>query len=289
MVEALETILIDLPILKSLVTLSSVIEARDSYTGGHIWRVSQYSKLLAKKTGLEEREIFLVELGGLVHDIGKIGISDTVLNKRDKLSFDEFNVMKRHTELGKNLIDNHPLAPLVLDAVYNHHERVDGKGYPNARNNEELSIVSRIVSIADAFDAMTSARPYRNSMPLETAFRIINDEKAKQFDSYLAEVFVNLGETSSLDWIHGHCGESNPMLSCPGCGPIIAPSVSSQGGDSIVCPSCKGTFTMHPKGGTYELECKGERSFAHIPKPDIDTIDSFIKYVPKEVRIYKDR
>jgi HD-GYP domain-containing protein (c-di-GMP phosphodiesterase class II) len=108
-----------------VLVLGAVIEARDAYTGGHTWRVAQYSRLLAEQAGLSASEIFLSGLGGFIHDIGKVGIPDQVLNKAGRLSEDEFSLLKTHPTVGKKLLDNHPLGPLVLDSITYHHERFD--------------------------------------------------------------------------------------------------------------------------------------------------------------------
>jgi HD-GYP domain-containing protein (c-di-GMP phosphodiesterase class II) len=108
-----------------VLVLGAVIEARDAYTGGHTWRVAQYSRLLAEQAGLSASEIFLSGLGGFIHDIGKVGIPDQVLNKAGRLSEDEFSLLKTHPTVGKKLLDNHPLGPLVLDSITYQHERFD--------------------------------------------------------------------------------------------------------------------------------------------------------------------
>lgn len=280
----MKNIVVDNHILSSLLTLSSVIEARDSYTGGHIWRVSQYARILAEKIGFSKDDVFIVELGGLVHDLGKVGISDSILNKKDTLSDTEFMIMRKHTELGQNLIANHPLADLVEDAIHNHHERIDGKGYPKGSQETQISNFARIISIADAFDAMTSVRPYRKSMNAEKAYSIIASEKGKQFDSPLAEAFIQLGNNGKLSHILGHCGDEKLLLSCPGCGPVIVPETNSNDGDNISCPTCTGEFRMHKQGDTYDLQFKGSFNTSPVPKPDNDLITSIINKFPKQLK-----
>lgn len=266
----------DLPLLRSLLILASVIEARDPYTGGHLWRVSKYAGTLAAKLGLEKEEVFKAELGALVHDLGKVAVSDSILNKKGKLTDDEYAVMKKHTVIGRALIVSHPLAPQVIDAVSSHHERVDGKGYPGGLGSGALPLIPRIISVADAFDAMTSTRPYRDGMSPDKAYRILEAEKGKQFDEALALAFVELGNKGRLAHIISHCGEARLMLTCPKCGPIIPTPKGSKDGDSLSCPSCTGEFTMHAAGTAYELEHKGTSDPLQYPKPDTDTIEAFI-------------
>lgn len=266
----------EIPLLRSLLTLASVIEARDPYTGGHIWRVSRYARALAVKIGLDRKEVFKTELGGLVHDLGKIGVPDAILGKHGPLTPEEYAIIKRHPELGRRIIASHPMARYVIEAVFRHHERVDGKGYPGRLNGEKLPLTGRIVSIADAFDAMTSTRSYQPRMSPDKAYQIIENEKGKQFDRAFTEVFLTLGRDGSLDHIIGHCGDARLMLTCPKCGPIVAPTTKHKDGNAIYCPSCSGEFVLHAGRGTYELERTGRSGQASSIAPDTDTIEEFI-------------
>lgn len=281
----MHTMFINEQLLRSFITLASVIEAKDAYTGGHTWRVSQYARVLGEKIGLENNDLFLVQLGGLVHDLGKIGIPDSILNKKDKLSDDEFNIMKKHTEIGKSLIENHPLADLVMEAIYKHHERVDGKGYPIGEQEIEMSIIPKIISIADAFDAMTSVRPYRKEMTSEMAFSILNKEKGAQFDKKLVDIFIDLGRNGKLNFILGHCLENVPMIYCPGCGPTIVPDKNKKDGDVITCPTCKGMLRLHIAENTFVLECAGGINQIYVPQINQDSIEDFMLESKKLIKI----
>ncbi len=170
-------------LLNTLLGLSMIVEARDPYTGGHLWRVSQFSKLLAQEAGLSRRDIALCEVGGFLHDLGKVGVPDAILNKPDRLTDGEYDVIKTHPSVGGRLLTNHPLANLAFEAVVGHHERPDGKGYPHGLAGDIIPEVARIVGIADAFDAMTSTRSYRKGMHMEKALSIIDDETGRQFDA----------------------------------------------------------------------------------------------------------
>lgn len=117
-------------LLRSLYAMSLLVEARDPYTGGHLWRVSQFSRLIALDMGLESSEVARITLGGFLHDLGKIGIPDSILNKRDKLTDEEYAVIKTHPTIGSRLLSGHPLRDLVDVAVTMHHETPDGRGYP---------------------------------------------------------------------------------------------------------------------------------------------------------------
>ena len=274
---------LDRGLLKSLLIFGTVIEARDAYTGGHTWRVAQFSKILAEKAGLSESEVFVTSLGGFVHDIGKVGIPDHILNKPGALTDQEFSIIKTHTMTGYNIISEHPLAALVLDAVSHHHERVDGKGYPEGIQAENLTIHSKIISIADAFDAMTSTRPYRTGLTKEKAVSILTSERGAQFDSTLIDVFIGLAISDELDEIIGHSDEATPLLNCPVCGPIIAVPRNKRNGDTIYCNSCKGKFELHIKEDTFDVEFKNEKLFTVQPEIDFEQIAEIVKTAPTKI------
>ncbi len=277
---------IDKEIVRSVVTLATVIEARDPYTGGHTWRVSQYGIKLGEKIGLSDDELFIVHLGGLVHDIGKIGISDSVLLKPGKLTDEEYEVMKQHPNIGFNLINSHPLFDILKDSVFLHHERYDGKGYPNSEVASNLSKIGMITSIADAFDAMTSNRPYRKGMAVEKALSILEEEKNKQFDGELVSIFVDMCRNGELDDILGHCGDNRLLVSCEGCGPIIAPSTKHKDGDHIACPACHGDYIMKRLSGEeFELEFSGKMKLNYVPEVDLDTVENIVLKTPRKIKI----
>ena len=142
---------IEKQLLKSLLVMADIIEARDPYTGGHVWRVSQYAKLLATKVGVSKDEAIRASIGGYLHDIGKVGISDSILLKKGPLSPEEFEIVKTHPLIGSRLICEHPLGKLFDEHVLYHHERVDGQGYANGVAGDGLSLQARIINIVDAF------------------------------------------------------------------------------------------------------------------------------------------
>ncbi len=276
---------IDKELIRSIVTLATVIEAKDPYTGGHTWRVSQYAIKLGEKIGLSEDELFIVHLGGLVHDIGKIGINDAILLKPGPLTDDEYDVMKQHPNIGLSLISSHPLFPILKDSVFLHHERFDGRGYPNKEIPPNLSRIAMITSIADAFDAMTSNRPYRNGMPVEKALLILEDEKGKQFDNDLTSVFIDLCINGDLDHILGHCGDDRLLMTCSQCGPIIAPTSKHGEGDHITCPACHGDYIMQRLEGNMKVEFSGNLDNAYVPLVDEDTVNSIVLNLPNQINL----
>ncbi len=279
----MQRVQIDQGSLRSLLVLASVIEARDAFTGGHVWRTSRYAARLADAAGLDEGAVFMAQLGGLVHDLGKIGIPDAILNKRGKVTPNEYEVIRRHPEIGHDIVVNHPLAPLVAASVAQHHLRADGGGYPDRFLDAEPAVVSRAVTIADAFDAMTSFRPYRYENPVERALRALEAERGGQFDAAMTDVFVRLVRKGDLDHVLGHAGEGRLMLTCRECGPIIAPPRSADDGSEIVCPACTAEYVLHFSRDTFELEWTGRRGGVHSPRPDIDAVEEILRDAPAEV------
>lgn len=182
----------------TIATIASMIEAKDSYTKGHSVRVSEYSARLAKKIGWSDQEVQNLKYIALLHDIGKIGIPDSVLNKPGKLSEIEFDIIKSHTSIGADILKDIETIPGVFVGAKYHHERYDGKGYPNNLVGEEIPEIARIICVADAFDAMNSKRVYRDNLSIEKICEQLEKNKGTQFDPYLAEQFLELIRTNQL-------------------------------------------------------------------------------------------
>lgn len=176
----------------AILALAQAVEMRDEYTGGHTVRVTEYSILLATHLECSPKEMELIRLGTPVHDIGKVGIRDVILNKPGKLTPDEFEVMKTHTVLGAKLLEQVKEWAGVIPIVRSHHERWDGGGYPDGLAGEKIHRLARIVAVADAFDAMTSDRPYRKAMPVNVAFAEIQKNLGKQFDPEIGAGFIKI-------------------------------------------------------------------------------------------------
>lgn len=160
-------------LLASLLQMAWFVEARDPYTGGHLWRVSRFSELLAKAAGRDAAHVARTAIGGFLHDVGKIGVPDAILNKRGGLDASEFAVIRTHPSIGARLLAGHPLAGIARTVVLLHHERQDGGGYPNGLGATGIPDEARVVGICDAFDAMTSARPYRPRMAIPRALELL--------------------------------------------------------------------------------------------------------------------
>ncbi|MCI0181988.1 HD-GYP domain-containing protein [Sulfoacidibacillus ferrooxidans] len=176
-------------------TLSAALDARDPYTAGHSYRVAHYAVTIGKYIGYSTTELTTIRKSALLHDIGKIGVRDDVLLKTGKLSHEEFEQMKQHPVLGEDILKqvqpSESMAPL-LPGVRSHHERFDGLGYPDGLAGYDIPMLGRIIAVADAFDAMTSDRPYRKGMPIEKALSIIEDGSGTQWDPEFATAFVAL-------------------------------------------------------------------------------------------------
>jgi diguanylate cyclase (GGDEF)-like protein/putative nucleotidyltransferase with HDIG domain len=180
--------------LSEVYDIASAVEAKDPYTYGHSKKVNIYTMALAEKIGLSSDDVSALSAAALLHDIGKVGIPDKVLNKKGKLNKEDWEAIKAHPKLGANIISNIPkLAPAVNSILY-HHERWDGSGYPEGLKGEEIPLEARILAIADSFEAMTSARPYRPALALEEVVTELRQGAGLQFDPKLVEVFIEIVE-----------------------------------------------------------------------------------------------
>jgi diguanylate cyclase (GGDEF)-like protein len=176
--------------LSIIYALASTIEARDIYTYGHSQKVRAYAVALAEVLGLPSEKVAVISHAALLHDIGKIGIYDEVLNKAGKLSKSEFELIKTHPQLSVTIVGHVSSLTPCLQAIQQHHERWDGAGYPNGLKGESISLEGRILAIADAFDAMTSKRPYRNPMSYKEAIQELKHCSGTQFDPQLVKIFI---------------------------------------------------------------------------------------------------
>ncbi len=173
-------------------TLVSAIESRDPYTCGHSERVARYGRRLAREIGFDEQACERLYMTGLLHDIGKIGLSDLVLKKTGPLTEQEFDEIKQHPDLGWAILRELESMEYVLPGVLHHHERHDGKGYPDGLVGTMTPLEGRLLAVVDAFDAMTSDRPYRTGMPLEKAISILQEGAGSQWDAEIVETFLKI-------------------------------------------------------------------------------------------------
>lgn len=173
--------------------MGEIGETRSKETGNHVKRVALYSKELALLYGLSEEEADKLQMASPMHDIGKVGIPDAILNAPRKLTVDEFVVMKTHARLGYDMLkhSNKPILQAAAIVAHEHHEKWDGSGYPNASRGEEIHVYGRITAVADVFDALGSDRVYKKAWPLEDILKLFKNESAKHFDPKLVELFLD--------------------------------------------------------------------------------------------------
>ena len=183
---------------RTILSFARAIEAKDPYTRGHSERVAFLSAKLGEIIGLPKEQIEVLSIGGVLHDIGKIGIRDTVLKKPSSLTDEEYEEIKKHPIIGRQIVEPIDYFKEAMPIVYHHHERFDGKGYPEGIKGEKIPLLARITSIADAYEAMTSDRAYRKALPKEVALEEIRKNKEKQFDPELAEEFIKMVEKNGL-------------------------------------------------------------------------------------------
>ena len=170
--------------------LTEAIESRDPYTGGHCHRLADHAGVMARQLALPEHEIEIIRMGAALHDVGKIVVPDSVLKKAGKLTPDEFALIKQHCYSGGQICKRVPFLKEVYPIVYHHHERWDGQGYPDGLRGDRIPMGARIVAVSDAYDAMTTDRPYRQAMPHEAAAEILKDGAGNQWDPALVTMFL---------------------------------------------------------------------------------------------------
>ena len=182
--------------LDTIYRLCRAAEYRDENTGGHIKRMSEYAAAVGRRMGLNERTVEGILYAAPMHDVGKIGIPDRILLKPGKLIEEEWEIMKQHTLIGARILEGSSGGFISLAAIIalTHHERWDGKGYPNGLHSRQIPLVGRITAIADVFDAMTSMRPYKQPFSLKKAFAIIEDSRGTHFDPAVVDAFLSIKE-----------------------------------------------------------------------------------------------
>lgn len=178
--------------LESIETLRYTVEAKDTYTRGHSDRVSEYSYLIGKYLNLPEEDLKRLKLGGLFHDIGKIGVPDSILLKTERLTDDEYSEIKNHPAIGAHILSNATMFQDIIPIVKHHHERYDGKGYPGKLQGENIPYLARITAIADTYDAMTSKRAYRDPLSIDIVKAEFEKNSGTQFDPKLVPVFLDI-------------------------------------------------------------------------------------------------
>ncbi|MFE1630162.1 HD-GYP domain-containing protein [Brevibacillus reuszeri] len=189
--------------LNLILTLAKSLDARDKYTALHSENVAKYAQHIALEMGLPRKVCEQIHLGGLLHDIGKIGIPESVLLKPTKLSDEEYDLIKQHPVIGYEMVKHITFFKKngVLDAILYHHERFDGNGYPHGLRGKEIPLIARILAIADSFDAMTSNRVYRDKSNLTYAINQIRSNKGTQYDPEIVDIFLKSMEEADIETI----------------------------------------------------------------------------------------
>lgn len=172
--------------------LSQAVEVKDPYTQGHSLRVSDYATELGKRVKLSQKRLENLKMAAILHDIGKIGIEESILNKPGRLTEEEFDKIKQHPQNGVKIIQDIVFLKDVSKIILDHHEKMDGTGYPNSKKQNEINAEAAILGIADVYDALTSDRPYRKAMNMEEALAIIEEGKGKHFNPQLADEFIKM-------------------------------------------------------------------------------------------------
>jgi putative nucleotidyltransferase with HDIG domain len=178
--------------INTVAALTSAIDASDPFTHGHSFRVSRYALRIARAMGMSSRDLEMLEYAGLLHDIGKIAIQNEILLKVGPLTEDEWRSLKSHPNIGADIVEQLKFLKEAAEIIRCHHERPDGMGYPRGLRSNEVPIAARILNVVDAFDAMTSDRPYRKALPIERVMEELGTYKGTQFDARVAEILLDL-------------------------------------------------------------------------------------------------
>jgi HD-GYP domain-containing protein (c-di-GMP phosphodiesterase class II) len=250
-------------------------------------RVSQFAILLAKEVGFSRDESTRMAIGGFLHDLGKVGIPDLILRKKDKLDEGEFETMKTHPTIGGKLIEQHPLAVLVSDVILHHHERLDGQGYPLGVDGDKITPASRLMAVADAFEAMTSTRPYRAGLAIGSALSRLEAESGSHFDAQMVHGMRELDRKGELGHVVSHSEDGIPLIPCPTCGAVITITRHTHDGDIVYCHICTGEHLLHAHGETFDAEFTGKLGKPEDvqPQANLDVIQDFVAQTPKNIKV----
>ncbi|SPD75918.1 putative HD-GYP domain protein [uncultured Desulfobacterium sp.] len=236
----------------TLVVLANAIELRDHYTAGHIWRVTNFAIEMARELGWDEERVKMVEMGGVLHDIGKISVDNAILSKSGMLTSEEYEKIKLHPERGAWLMrDSFMLKPLIPYCLY-HHERYDGTGYPFGLDGAAIPAEGRLIAVADAFDALTSNRPYHDALPIEEAVKRIVASRGKHFDPKCVDALVRCYHDRRLDHIFQEYMKNQKSIICPFCSTFIR--IPEKDDQTFQCPVCRRKIKLHRDSKGYSGE-----------------------------------
>ncbi len=242
----------------TLIVIANAIEMRDHYTVGHTWRVTNFGLAIARQLGWPQEQLNICEMGGVLHDVGKIGVMDSILQKASALTDEEYAQMKIHPERGARMLrDVEFLKPLIPYCLY-HHERYDGRGYPFGLAGDAIPIEGRLMAVADTFDAMTSNRPYRKGLPAEVAIEELVKGKGTQFDPQIVDACVAAYHAGKISQIIQESQKEGASIVCPWCSTYIAIPDGAKVGDTFPCQVCKRHIRLQQQNEAYYGELLAE-------------------------------
>ncbi len=219
-----------------LKTLGSIIDADDKYTYGHSNQVTAYAQAIGQRMGLPQDQLEILTRGGLVHDLGKVGVPDTIVSKPDRLTDEEFALMKRHTVIGAEIVSQMQGLQELTPLVRHHHERWDGRGYPDGLKGEEIPLLARVLCVADSVEAMLSDRPYRAALSLEEVVAEVNRCAGVQFDPEIAAYFVALAKEEGEQIFTNNAGSVTNALTTSGISETLANRVYAKRSHTLETP-----------------------------------------------------
>lgn len=244
----------------TLIVTANMVEARDHYTVGHTWRVTNFALEIMRGLGWSEEQLKDGEMGGVLHDVGKIGVTDSILQKPGKLTDEEFALMKVHPEVGARILnDIEFLKPLVPYCLY-HHERYDGKGYPYGMAGNDIPLEGRLIAVADTFDAMTSNRPYRKGLDPQIAIDELIKGRGTQFDPDCVDALVAAYRAGRIASILQNSQASALRIVCPFCSTYIAIPEGAAVGGRFECKVCHRHILLQMMNDAYYGERLSETS-----------------------------
>jgi HD-GYP domain-containing protein (c-di-GMP phosphodiesterase class II) len=242
----------------TLIVTANAIELRDHYTVGHTWRVTNFAVEIARQLGWDEERISQAEMGGVLHDVGKIAVPDAVLGKASALTDEEYAVMKIHPERGARMLEDVTLLKSVIPYCLCHHERYDGRGYPHGLKGDDIPIEGRLVAVADTFDAMTSNRPYRKGRPPQDAIKEIERSMGTQLDPECANALIQCYREGKVDRILQEYMKGEQSIACPFCSTFIKLPEGSKVDDAFECGVCHRRVRLREQNEAYFGELVAE-------------------------------
>jgi HD-GYP domain-containing protein (c-di-GMP phosphodiesterase class II) len=252
----------------TLTALANAVELRDHYTVGHTWRVTNFALEMARELGWNEDKLREVQMGGVLHDVGKIAIPDAILGKTSKLTDEEYAVIKIHPEKGAQLLqDIERLHPLIPYCLY-HHERYDGRGYPYGLAGDDIPLEGRLLAVADTFDALTSSRPYRKGLDPDVAIAEVERCKGTQFDPVCADALIRCYQQGKIQGVlQEYNMKHEKSIACPFCSTFIRFPEAAQQGDDFDCDVCHRTVLLQFDNGMWhgELRAHTQGRMTNLP------------------------